>query len=100
MGLRGEFGDGDGRCVGGEDDIFGQDSVERMEDLGLDLEALRRGLDSEIGFGQPLAVDCGGDAGQNQIDLGLGQLAFGGFAGQVCGDLADGAVEEALVNVT
>ncbi len=99
LGLSGEFGDGDGAGVGGEDDLGFQGVVEIPEEGGLYLEALGGGLDGEVGGGEVADVGGGGDAGASFVGLQLGELFLGYFAGEVLLDGCETTVERGLVDV-
>ena len=81
--LGGQLGDGDGGGVGGQDGAFRQNAVERGEELGLQIEALRGGFNSEIRQAERLMVQGRLNAVQGRLNLRLGQLAFDGLAAQV-----------------
>ena len=96
---RGQLGDGDGRGVGGQDRVRGQDAIKGAEDFGFQFEALGGCLYGEVRGGEGFAVGGGSDASERRFHFGVGEFALGDFAAQVGANLAECAVEEALLHV-
>ena len=97
-GLRGEFGDRDGRGVRRQDDVCRQEVVELGEDLAFDLEFLGGRFDDEVAAGKRGAVDGALNAADRGVHLVLGELGFGDFAGEILADGVEAAIEEALLD--
>ena len=99
LGLPGQFGDGDGRGVGGEDGFRRAELVELLEELLLDLKALAGGFDDELAGGERIARKRGLDAGQRGVALGGGEFGLLHFAREILGDGGEAAIQKALLHL-
>ena len=99
LGDGGEFGDGNRRGVGAEDDFEAAHGVEVAEEFGLDLEALAGGFDDEVASGEFVALGDGTNVRQRLIALLGGELRLGDFAFQVLVDGLQAAISEALLDI-
>ena len=92
--VRGEFGDGNGGGVRGEDGALAHIGAGVLEDGGFDVRVFGDGFNGEVGAGEPLSdFGLGGDALEGGVGFGFGDFAFVGETAEVLREGVNGAGE-------
>src|SRR6185369_10585633 len=84
--LGGKFGDGNRRCVRGEDHFGPAECVEVTEDLGFNVELFGGRLHDKVSGGDLIALGSGADMFERGFAIDHGKFALGDLTLQVLGD--------------
>ena len=96
LGLRGEVGDAQRGGRRREDGARLADAVEVGEELVLDADLLRDGLDDDVDVAERLALGGPGESAEDRVGVALLEAALVDLAGEVLGDLGGDGVDLVL----